>query len=55
VGVARGTGTVVRSTDRGVGCVVTLGTRSEYVLCGDGPYYLTFDKDYKLTGKEKQD
>ena len=50
-----GTGTVVRSTDRGVGCVVTLGTRSEYVLCADGPYYLTFDKDYKLTGKEKQD
>ena len=27
VGVARGTGTVVRSTAKGVGCVVTLGTR----------------------------
>ena len=27
VGVARGTGTVVRSTARGVGCVVTLRTR----------------------------
>jgi hypothetical protein len=25
------------------------------VLCEDGPYYLTFDKDYKLISKEKQD
>jgi hypothetical protein len=31
------------------------GYKAEYVLCADGPYYLTFDKDYKLTGKEKQD
>ena len=31
------------------------GYKAEYVLCEDGPYYLTFDKDYKLTGKEKQD
>jgi len=31
------------------------GDKAEYVLCEDGPYYLTFDKDYKLTGKEKQD
>ena len=31
------------------------GYEAEYVLCEDGPYYLTFDKDYKLTGKEKQD
>jgi hypothetical protein len=31
------------------------GYKAEYVLCTDGPYYLTFDKDYKLTGKEKQD
>jgi hypothetical protein len=31
------------------------GYQAEYVLCADGPYYLTFDKDYKLTGKEKQD
>ena len=30
------------------------GYQAEYVLCADGPYYLTFDKDYKLTGKEKQ-
>ena len=31
------------------------GYKAEYVLCEDGPYYLTFDKDYKLTSKEKQD
>jgi hypothetical protein len=31
------------------------GYKAEYVLCADGPYYLTFDKDYKLTGKDKQD
>ena len=31
------------------------GYKAEYVLCADGPYYLTFDKDYKLTGKVKQD
>ena len=31
------------------------GYKAEYVLCVDGPYYLTFDKDYKLTGREKQD
>ena len=31
------------------------GYKAEYVLCSDGPYYLTFDRDYKLTGKEKQD
>ena len=31
------------------------GYQAEYVLCADGPYYLTFDKDYKLSGKEKQD
>jgi hypothetical protein len=31
------------------------GYKAEYVLCADGQYYLTFDKDYKLTGKEKQD
>ena len=31
------------------------GYKAEYVLCADGPYYLTFDKDCKLTGKEKQD
>ena len=30
------------------------GYKAEYVLCEDGPYYLTFDKDYKLTGKERQ-
>jgi hypothetical protein len=31
------------------------GYKAEYVLCEDGPYYLTFDMDYKLTSKEKQD
>ena len=31
------------------------GYKEEYVLCADGPYYLTFDKDFKLTSKEKQD
>ena len=31
------------------------GYKAEYVLCADGPYYLTFDKYYKLTGREKQD
>jgi hypothetical protein len=31
------------------------GYEAEYVLCEDGPYYLTFDKDYKLISKEKQD
>ena len=31
------------------------GYKAEYVLCADGPYYLTFDKDYKLIGKEKRD
>jgi hypothetical protein len=31
------------------------GYEAEYVLCEDGPYYLTFDKDYKLMSKEKQD
>ena len=31
------------------------GYKAGYVLCADGPYYLTFDKDYKLIGKEKQD
>ena len=30
------------------------GYKAEYVLCEDGPYCLTFDKDYKLTGKERQ-
>ena len=44
-----------------LGCSMDVATRlrqmgmAEYVLCADGPYYLTFDKDYKLTGKEKQD
>ncbi len=31
------------------------GYEAEYVLCEDGPYYLTFDKDFKLISKEKQD
>jgi hypothetical protein len=31
------------------------GYEAEYVLCEDGPYYLTFDKDSKLISKEKQD
>ena len=31
------------------------GYKTEYALCADGPYYLTFDKDYKLIGKEKRD
>jgi hypothetical protein len=31
------------------------GYKAEYELCEDGPYYLTFDKDYTLTNKEKQD
>jgi hypothetical protein len=31
------------------------GYEAEYVLCEDGPYYLTFDKDYRLISKEKQD
>ena len=31
------------------------GYEAEYVLCEDSPYYLTFDKDYKLVSKEKQD
>ena len=48
----------------GLGCSMDVGDdieangdgyEAEYVLCEDGPYYLTFDKDYKLTGKEKQD
>ena len=41
----------------GLGCSMDVGDgyKAEYVLCEDGPYYLTFDKDYKLTGKEKQD
>ena len=47
----------------GLGCSMDVGDdieangdgyEAEYVLCEDGPYYLTFDKDYKLTGKERQ-
>jgi hypothetical protein len=54
----------VEETITELGCSVDVGDeieadgdgyKAEYVLCADGLYYLTFDKDYKLTGKEKQD
>jgi len=31
------------------------GYAADDVQCKDGPYYMIFDKDYKLTSKEKQD
>ena len=30
------------------------GYKAEYVLCEDGPYYLTFDKDYKLPARRSK-
>jgi hypothetical protein len=30
------------------------GYKAEYVLCADGPYYLTFDKDYKLPARRNK-
>ena len=54
----------VEAAIRELGCSLDMGDeieakgdgyKAEYVLCADGPYCLTFDKDYKLTGKEKQD